>query len=131
MFVSGDFMYLKTKDKNIELIEAKNIWQRFKSLKFVLEPINYGIKFPHKRFCNTNFLCQRIDIILTDKNDKILYMYENFGTEKYIHFKFKVYNTYFLPLNTVSKYKIGDTLEIVLEKEEQLNNKNKKELNKK
>ena len=119
-------MHLQTKTKRIKLIEARGFWARFKGLKFVLETIDYGIRFPHKKFSTTNFLCQRIDVILTDKNDKILHMYENFGTEKYIYPKFKVYYTYFLPLNTVSNYEIGDTLDVVLEKEDKIDKKQDK-----
>ena len=37
-------MYLQIKKKKIKIIELKGFWNRFKGLKFILEPINYGIK---------------------------------------------------------------------------------------
>ncbi len=109
-------MYLQVKRKKIKIIELTKFWDRFKGLKFVLEPLDYGIKFPKKKFVTTNFLCQRIDIVLTDKEDNILYMYQNIKSEKYILPKRKVYNVYFLPKNTVKDLKLHTKLKIVTEK---------------
>ena len=109
-------MYLQVKRKKIKIIELTKFWDRFKGLKFVLEPLDYGIKFPKKKFVTTNFLCQRIDIVLTDKEDNILYMYQNIKSEKYILPKRKVYNAYFLPKNTVKDLKLHTKLKIVTEK---------------
>lgn len=109
----GKFMYLQVKNKKIKIIELTGFWNRFKGLKFVLEPIDYGIKFSKKKFVTTNFLCQKIDIVLTDKEDNILYMYKKMNTEKYIFPKRKVYNVYFLPLNTVKKLKLNTKLKII------------------
>lgn len=109
-------MYLQVKKKKIKIIEPIGFWERFKGLKFVLQPIDYGMKFSHKKFVTTNFLCQKIDIVLTDKDDNILYMYENMKTEKYIFPKRKVYNVYFLPLNTVKDLQVNTKLNIVIPK---------------
>lgn len=120
-------MYIKIKNKKIKLQEANTFWERFKGLKFILEPIDYGIRFPHKKFSTTNFLCQRIDIVLTDKEDKILYLFNDVGTEKYIFPRFKVYYTYFLPLGVASKLKVGDKLNVILEKDDEKKEKEKEE----
>lgn len=117
-------MYLKIDNKKIKLLELTTFWDRFKGLKFVLEPINYGIKFPKKRFVTTNFLCQKIDIILTDKEDTILYIYENMKTEKYIFPKKKVYNVYFLPLNTAKHLTVNTKLKIINHKTTKKEKKN-------
>lgn len=107
-------MYLKIdKKKKIKIIILKKFWERFKGLKFVFEKLDYGVKFPRKKKCNTNFLVQNIDIILTDKNEKIIYMQENVGTEVKIKRRRHVYNTYFLPLGTVKYFKVGDILEFI------------------
>lgn len=108
----GVLMYLKIKKKKIQITELNSFWERFKGLKFVLEPLDYGLCFPNKKFVTTNFLCQRIDIILTDKENRILYIYENFKSEKYIFPKRKVYYVYFLPLNTARHFSIGEKLPI-------------------
>lgn len=121
-------MYLQVKRKKLKIIELKGFWNRFKGLKFVLEPIDYGVKFTKKKFVTTNFLCQKIDIVLTDKEDNILYMYEKMNTEKYILPKRKVYNVYFLPLNTVKDLKLNTKLKIIkTEKEKQEHNKKEDE----
>ncbi len=109
-------MYLKIKKKKIKIYELTNFWDRLKGLKFVLEPIDYGLKFPKKKFTTTIFLCQKIDIILTTKDEKIVYLYENMSPEKYIFPKKEVYNTYFLPQKTACNFKIGDKLPIILPK---------------
>lgn len=106
-------MYLKIKKKKIEIIEPVGFWNRFKGLKFVLDPIDYGMRFSKKKFVTTNFLCQKIDIVLTDKEDNILYLYENFKSEKYILPKRKVYHVYFLPLNTVKELKVNTKLNLI------------------
>lgn len=104
-------MYLKIKNKKIEIIELNKFSERFKSLKFVLEKIDYGLYFPNKRWISTNFLCQNIDIALTDKNDIIISLLENVRSEKYI-FKYRTKNIYFLPLDTVKYLKLGEKIPI-------------------
>ena len=41
-------MYLKVKNKKIKIIQPQGFWNRFKGLKFVLEPIDYGLRFTKK-----------------------------------------------------------------------------------
>ena len=108
------------KNKKVKLVEANTFWERLKGLKFVLGPLEYGVRFPKKKSSNTNFLFERIDVILTDKDDKILYLIENLGTEKKVRRKKDVYNTYFVPRGTVKDLKVGDTLNLVVEKEDKL-----------
>ena len=111
-------MYIKVKNKKVKLIEANTFWERLKGLKFVLGPLEYGIRFPKKRRANTNFLFERIDVILTDKEEKIIHMIEKLGTEKKIRRKKHGENIYFVPVGTVKDLKIGDTLELIIETED-------------
>lgn len=113
-------MYIKIKNKKVKLVEANTFWERLKGLKFVLGPLEYGVRFPKKKSSNTNFLFERIDVILTDKEEKILYLIENLGTEKKVRRKKDVYNTYFVPRGTVKDLKVGDILDLVIEKEDKL-----------
>lgn len=117
--LSGDFMYIKAKNIKVKLIEANTFWERLKGLKFVLGPLKYGVRFPNKKSSNTNFLFERIDVILTDKDEKIIHMIENLGTEKKVRKKKGVYNTYFVPIGTVKNLNIGDTLKLVVEKDDE------------
>lgn len=103
-------MYIKVKNRKIEITELTTFWERFRSLKLVLDPITTGVKIPHKRFATTYFFCQRVDIVMTDKDNNILYIFKNVKTEKRILFKRKVYNVYYLPLNTVDNLEINTRL---------------------
>ena len=49
---------------------------------------------------------------MTDKENTIIYMYPNLKSEKRIHYKRKVFNTFILPLNSCEKLKIGKKLKI-------------------
>lgn len=102
-------MYLKINMQKIEIKEYKKLIDRIKSLRFILDKIDYGIKIPNKRRANTYFFCQRVDICFTDKDDKIIYLYENVKTEKKI-LKLKAKNIYYLPLGTCKHLKIGQKL---------------------
>ena len=102
-------MYIKINNKNIEIIECNTFKERFKSLKFILEPITYGIKIPNKRLISTYFFCQKVDIMVTDHDNKIIKLYENMKSEKKI-FLLKKYNIYYLPLNTVKYLKLNDII---------------------
>lgn len=109
-------MYIKIKTKKVKLVEANTFWERLKGLKFVLGPLDYGVRFPKKKSSNTNFLFEKVDVILTDKDETILYLFECVGTEKKIRKRKGVYNTYFVPRNTVSNLNIGEKLNLVIEK---------------
>jgi len=54
---------------------------------------------------------KNIDIIMTNKNNKILYTYYNLKPWRIILPKKNVYYTYELPVNTI-KLNIGEQLEI-------------------
>ncbi len=105
-------MYIKLKGKKIIVRELTKFKDRFISYKFKLEPIKEGLCFPKKRWFSTYLYCQRVDVIMTDKDNKILYMYQNLKSEKIIFFKKSVYYTYIFPSNTANDLKVGDKLKI-------------------
>lgn len=105
-------MHIKIKNKKINIIEYTKLIDRFKSLKFVLDKIDYGIKIPNKKKATTYFFCQPVDICFTDKEDKILYTYEKVKSEKRI-IKLKANNIYYLPLGTCKELQVGDKLKII------------------
>ena len=92
-------MYIKVNNKKIEIIEYNKFIDRFKSLKFILEPIDYGIKISNKKTISTYFFCQRVDICVTNKDNEIIGIFENVKSEKR-KIMFKAYNIYYLPLGT-------------------------------
>ena len=111
-------MKIKIGNKNIKINKVDGFFNRFKCMKFVFEPIKEGFYFEKQKKINTYFFCQNVDIVMTDTDNKILYMYPNLRTEKKIRKKKNVYYTYILPLSSCDKLNIGDTLNINYNKNE-------------
>ncbi len=105
-------MYIKLENKKVKIKTLTTFKDRFISYKFYLDEIKNGLCFPKKRWFHTYLYCQRVDVVMTDKDNKILYMYPNLKSEKIIHFKRKVYYTYVFPAKSTKQYKVGDTLKI-------------------
>ena len=103
-------MYLKVGKKKIDIVELNKFNEKFKSFKFYLEKIDYGIKI-RKKYYNTYFFCQKVDICITDKNDTIIKLYEAKRSEK-ARFFFRARYIYYLPLDTVKHFKTGEKLNI-------------------
>ena len=108
-------MKIKINRKNINIIEFNSLFQKFKGLKFYLKPINNIYRFK-SHYANTYFLCQRVDIVMTDNLNNILYIYKNVKTEKLILFKRKVKYVYFLPIGYSNNLKLNTKLNIIEEK---------------
>ncbi len=106
-------MYLKTNGEKIQLRKLDKFIDRVKSLRFVLDKIDYGIMFPKKHGITTVFFCQRVDIIMTSKENEVLYIYRNVKSEKYFFPRLSVFNVLLLPPNTTKKINKGDILKIV------------------
>ncbi len=68
--------------------------------------------FPKCNSIHTFFMKSAIDIIMTDKNNIILYIYNNFTPNKVILPKRNVYYTYELPSNS-NNYQVGDKLKFI------------------
>lgn len=103
-------MFLKLKNKKIEIIELNKFNEKFRSFKFHLEKIDYGIRIKKKHF-NTYFFCQRVDICVTDKNDTIIKLYENIRSEK-LRFFLRAKYVYYLPLGTVKYLTLNEKLNL-------------------
>ena len=94
-------------DSKLKIIEAKNFYQKLKGLMFV-KKFDYILKIK----CNgihTFFMKTNIDVVLTDKNGKILYIYNNLKPWKIILPKKNVVYTYEMPQNT-NHYKINQII---------------------
>lgn len=109
-------MKLVINKKEIPLQVLTKHWERFKGYMWRLEPITEGLCYPKKRYFSTYFYCQKVDIIMTDKDYNILYLYPNLRSEKRIFFKRKVYYTFVLPADTIQTLKVGEKLKIKEEK---------------
>ena len=88
----------------IDGIEIKNYDSFFKNFKGLMfkKHIDYGVRL-RANGIHTFFMKQNIDVILTDKNNNILYTYKNLGPNKINWPKKHVYYTYELPAGTIKK----------------------------
>lgn len=99
-------MKLILKNNKIELKNCDKFKDKLLGFMFK-KNINYALRFKCKAI-HTFFMKENIDIIITDKNNKILYIYPNFKKNR-ILIKLKSYYFYELPKNT-NTYKVNETL---------------------
>ena len=102
-------MYIKINNKKMELKYANTYFKRLKGF-MMKKNINYCICFPKCNSIHTFFMKENIDVVMTDKNNKILYIYKDLKKNKVITHK-EVYNIYEFPRNSTS-FKINDVIKI-------------------
>lgn len=108
--------YLKIGNKKINIHILYSFKERMKGFRFQLKPITIGLCYPKKKSINTYFLCQNIDIIITNKEYEILYIYQNIRSEKIIFRKRKAYYIFELPAFESKDLKVGQKLQITIKK---------------
>ena len=86
--------------------EAKNFFQKFKGLMFK-QNFDYILKIKTNGI-HTFFMKTNIDVILTNKDNKILYIYRNLKPNKIILPKKNVKYTYEMPINYLNDLKVGN-----------------------
>ena len=86
-------MYIIKDNVKFKIKPCNNIFNRFLGLMFK-KNIDYGLCFPKCNSIHTFFMFQNIDIIMTDKNNNILYTRENMKPNRIILPKKNVYYTY-------------------------------------
>lgn len=103
-------MVLKIDNKLIQIKKADTFKDKF--LGFMGKSnFTYGLLFR----CNgihTFFMKENIDVILADRNHKVLFLYKSLDKNKIILPKKGVYYTIELPINTIDGLSIGDVLNI-------------------
>lgn len=105
-------MELNINDKKIKIYLYDTFFLKLKGLALKKNKINYGICLKRCNSIHTFFMFQNIDICMTDKNNKIIYLKSNLGKNKIVLPKRNGYFTYELPLNTVSNLKLNDKIKI-------------------
>ena len=111
-------MYLKLKSKKIPIEIKTTLKEKIISFRFKLTDIDYGLCFPKKRRINTYFYCQKVDIVMTDKDNNIVKIFLNEASEKRYKGPKKTYFTYVFKGNTLNDYKVLDHLNIISTKKE-------------
>ena len=96
-------------NKEIEIKLCKSFKSKLCGLMFK-KGFKYGICLKKCNSIHTFFMKENIDIIMTDKNNKIIYIKNNLSKNKMIWPKRKVYYTYELPAN-YNTYKINEYLQ--------------------
>ena len=91
-------MKLIYNNKDINLVECKSFFSRLKGFMFK-KKIDHAILFNRCDSIHTFFMKSNIDVILCDKDNNILYYYNNLGKNKIIWPKKNVYKTIELPVN--------------------------------
>ncbi|MBQ9071946.1 MAG: DUF192 domain-containing protein [Bacilli bacterium] len=103
-------MKLIKDNKSIKVKMCNNFFNRFMGFMFKRK-IDYCLCFPKCNSIHTFFMLKNIDVIMTDKNYKILYAYKNFKPYKIIFPKKNVYYTFELPSN-IFKFEINETIKV-------------------
>jgi len=104
-------MKLLIDNKLIPLYKANSFYKKLMGFMFK-KSINYALLFENCNGIHTFFMKEEIDVILTDKENKILYLYPNLKKNKIIMPKKNVYNTYELPKGSINKLKVNDKIKI-------------------
>lgn len=95
---------------NNELELKDCIYFKDKLLGFMFKKnIDYALRF-RCRSIHTFFMKENIDVIITDKTNKVLYVYNNLSKNKII-IKKDAYYFYELPNNT-NTYKVNDRIKL-------------------
>lgn len=104
-------MYIIVNKNKIPLYEANTFYKKLMGFMFK-KNINYALLFKNCNGIHTFFMKEEIDVILTDKDNNILYLYPNLKKWMIILPKKNVYNTYELPKNTIKDLKINTKIKI-------------------
>ena len=93
-------MQVIVNNKKIKLIDANTFFKRLFGLMFK-KNINYCLRLKTNSI-HTFFMKENIDIVMTDKNNNILYIFNNVKKNKII-IKKHVYYAYEFPNNFIDK----------------------------
>lgn len=103
-------MKLIYEDKEITLVECRSFYQRFKGFMFD-KKIDKALYFNKCNSIHTFNMKKNIDVIMCDKDNNILYYFNNLGKNKIIFPKKNVYKVFETPSNYFN-IKVGRKLVI-------------------
>lgn len=102
-------MVVRINEKKINMVACTSFWKRFRGMMFQRKKEN-GYYFPNCNGVHTFFMIQPIDLVLTDSNDTILYVYPNVKPWRLILPKKNVHHTYEFPVGILPDIKRKDTI---------------------
>ena len=104
-------MYIRINNKKINVVMCDTFFKRLKGFMFK-KNIDFCLCFPKTNSIHTFFMKEKIDVIMTDKDNKILYLCKNLNKNKIILPKRHVYYTYELPSDCINNLKLNDYIKI-------------------
>lgn len=107
----GDNMFITINNKKLPIKKCINFKDRLLGLMFKKE-ITEGYLFPKCNSIHTFFMKKPIDVIMTDRNNRIIYMHANLKPWKIIWPKKNVYNTIELPVNSTKLFSLNEKVKI-------------------
>ena len=87
-------MYIEFEKKKITILYCNTYLKRLLGMMFKKRKQEHIYCFPKCNSIHTFFMFQDIDVIMTDKNNKIIYTYQNIKPNRLILPKKNVYYTY-------------------------------------
>lgn len=87
-------------NKDFDLIDCKSFYSRLKGLMFV-KSFDYCLLFKKCSSIHTFFMYRNIDVVMTDVDNNVLYVYKDLKPFRIIFPKHGVYNTYEFPSGSV------------------------------
>lgn len=105
-------MYLSCNKSKIKIEDCITFKKRLIGFMFKRKKIKEGKRFPKCNSIHTFFMFQKIDVIMTTKENKIIKIYKALKPWKIILPKKNVYYTYELPLGTCNNYKTTEILKL-------------------
>ena len=109
--ISGDKMKLKYRDKEIELVECKSFFSRFRGF-MLCKNINRALLFKRCNSIHTFFMISNIDVILCNEENVILYYYKDMGPNRVILPKAGVTRVYEVPSLYFEEIRVNEKLEV-------------------
>ena len=103
-------MKLAYENKEINLTECKSFFTRLKGFMFK-KNIDNALLFNKCNSIHTFFMKENIDVLMCDRDFKIIYYYKDLGKNRVILPKRKVYAVIELPVNYYS-FEIGERIVI-------------------
>lgn len=99
-------------NKRIEVELCNTFKKRLLGFMFQKNKITTGKCFPNCNSIHTFFMFQKIDLLLCDKNQRIIEIKQNFPVNKVLLPIKNAYYVYELPLGSINSLKKGDNLKI-------------------
>jgi len=97
----GDFMHILIGRRKFDLIDCTTFYSRFKGLMFT-RSFDYCMKFGKCNSIHTFFMYTNIDVVMTDVDDNVLYVFKNVSPWRVILPKKNVHNVYELPSGSIN-----------------------------